>query len=114
MSLCRGRGQTNEHLVIVVGGHLRGLGLRPVHILMMTTIKERIDELLAQHGSYRAVGLAIMVSHPYLYRLHMGQADAPTEDVLDALGLRRIITYERSTTITNDPQGPIYPPCTDH
>lgn len=62
---------------------------------VFTSLKERIDELVASHGSLRAVSAALGVDHVYLHRLRKGQKKAPSDEVLKKLGLRRqvIVLY---------------------
>jgi len=62
------------------------------------TLKQRIDELITQHGSLRAVGRVLTIDPGYLLRLSTGEKDQPSERVLKKLKLRQIITvnYERA------------------
>lgn len=61
----------------------------------MTTIQERIAELVREHGSYRAAGQATGVEFTYLNRLAHGGKTLVSEDLCRRLGLRRVVTYER-------------------
>jgi len=65
----------------------------------MMTLKQRIEELIAQHGSLRAVGRVLTIDPGYLLRLSTGEKDQPSERVLKKLKLRQIVTvtYERAT-----------------
>jgi hypothetical protein len=60
------------------------------------TLRERIDELVAQHGSLRAAARATRVEASYLLRLHNGEKKSPSDLVLSRLGLKVITTYERT------------------
>lgn len=59
-----------------------------------TTPAARIAELLEIHGTYRAAGKAIGVSHSYLYRVHSGEKEAG-DGLLAKLGLRKEVRYLR-------------------
>lgn len=59
------------------------------------TLSERIHELLAQHGSLRAVARVTEIDAGYLSRLHAGKKVNPGKDKLRRLGLRRVVTFER-------------------
>lgn len=61
---------------------------------MKTTIQARIDYLIAEHGSLRAVARAIGVDVGYLSRLRSGEKARPEEDTLERLGLQRVVSYE--------------------
>jgi hypothetical protein len=59
------------------------------------TLQDRIDELVAQHGSLRAVARVTEIDVGYLSRLR-GYANVnPGRDKLRRLGLRRVVAYER-------------------
>lgn len=58
------------------------------------TLKERIDNLVAQHGSLRAVARMTGIDVAYLSRLRSGEKVAPEKDKLCRLGLRKVVTYE--------------------
>jgi transcriptional regulator with XRE-family HTH domain len=59
------------------------------------TLAERIDELVAQHGSLRAVARVTEIDAGYLSRLRAGEKVNPEKDKLRRLGLRRVVTFER-------------------
>jgi len=59
------------------------------------TLQDRIDELVAQHGSLRAVARVTEIDVGYLSRLRTGQKANPEKDKLRRLGLRRVVTFER-------------------
>lgn len=61
------------------------------------TLKERIDELIAQHGTLRAAARVLEVDAGYLSRLRYGEKDEPGETLLRRMGLRRVVAYERRT-----------------
>lgn len=59
------------------------------------TLQDRIDELVAQHGSLRAVARVTEIDVGYLSRLRTGYKANPEKDKLRRLGLRRVVTFER-------------------
>lgn len=59
------------------------------------TLKERIDELVAQHGSLRAAARVTEIDVGYLSRLRTGEKTNPEKDKLRRLGLRRVVSYVR-------------------
>ena len=62
------------------------------------TLQDRIDELVAQHGSLRAVARVTEIDAGYLSRLRTGEKVNPEKDKLRRLGLRRVVTFERIKT----------------
>ncbi len=58
------------------------------------TLAERIDELVAKHGSLRAVARVTEIDVGYLSRLRAGEKVNPEKDKLRSLGLRRVVSYE--------------------
>jgi hypothetical protein len=62
----------------------------------MMTLKQRIDELIKQHGSLRAASRVLQMDAAYLFRLSSGEKSAPSEHILKKLKLRKIVivTYE--------------------
>ena len=64
------------------------------------TIGQRLGELVAVHGSLRAVGRVLDVDHAYLSRLYHGQKKEPSVAVLKKLGLVRVVTYLRTPSTT--------------
>lgn len=60
------------------------------------TVPQRLDELIAQHGSLRAAARVLDFDAGYLSRLHSGESFNPGETILRRLGLREITTYERT------------------
>ncbi len=62
------------------------------------TLQDRIDELVAQHGSLRAVARVTEIDVGYLSRLRAGEKANPEKDKLRRLGLRRVVTFERLKT----------------
>ena len=62
---------------------------------MAVTLADRIDELVAQHGSLRALARVMECSPPYICRLRAGVTKNPGPAVLRKLGLRRVVSYER-------------------
>ena len=59
------------------------------------TLKDRIDELVSQHGSLRAVARVTEIDVGYLSRLRAGEKVSPEKEKLTRIGLRRVVTYER-------------------
>ena len=59
------------------------------------TIEKRIAELVKQHGSLRAAARELGCSAAYLSRLASGQKSEPSGEVLQGMGLRRVVTYAR-------------------
>jgi hypothetical protein len=55
----------------------------------------RIGELVAEHGSYRAVSSAIGIDHVYLHRVAKGSRQASPQ-LLKLLGLEKRVTYVRA------------------
>jgi hypothetical protein len=53
------------------------------------TLAERIDQLVSQHGSLRAVARVTEIDCGYLSRLRDGEKVNPSADYLRRLGLRR-------------------------
>ena len=58
------------------------------------TLRDRIDELVAQHGSLRAVARVTEIDVGYLSRLRAYANVNPGRDKLRRLGLRRVVAYE--------------------
>jgi hypothetical protein len=57
-------------------------------------LAERIEQLVQQHGSLRAVGRVTEIDPGYLSRLRSGEKVRPEVDKLRRLGLRRVVSYE--------------------
>jgi hypothetical protein len=67
----------------------------------MSALQERIEELAEQHGSLRAAARVLQVDHAWLWRLARGQLREdqdrePSAALLRKLGLRRVVSYERT------------------
>ena len=62
------------------------------------TLSSRIAELTEQHGSLRAAARSLDFDPGYLARLQSGEKCSPSPALLERLGLRQVITYERGTT----------------
>ena len=58
------------------------------------TLADRINELVAQHGSLRAVERVTEIGVRYLSRLRSGEKVSPEKAKLRRLGLRRVVDYE--------------------
>lgn len=61
----------------------------------MIDLQQRIAELIEQHGSLRGAASALHCDYSYLSRLHAGWKANPSDELLERMGLRRVITYER-------------------
>lgn len=62
------------------------------------TLRQRIDELIAQHGTLRATARVLMTDCGYLHRLRNGEKTEPGDDLLRRMGLREVTTYERTSS----------------
>ena len=58
----------------------------------MSLLSETVSALVVRHGSYRAAGKVLGVSHAYLHMLALGEKDNPSEALLRKLNLRRTVT----------------------
>ena len=58
------------------------------------TLQERIDQLVVQRGSLRAVARVTEVDVGYLSRFRAGEKVNREKDKVGGLGLRRIISYQ--------------------
>lgn len=67
-------------------------------------LDQRLAELVLRHGSLRAVGRVLEIDHAYLSRLYHGEKKEPSAAVLKKLGLRRVVTYVRSTSTGVSPR----------
>lgn len=65
-------------------------------------LRQRIAELIEQHGSLRAAARVLMVDPGYLSRLASGEKDDPGEDLLRRMKLRRVVAYERTASTGAD------------
>jgi len=72
------------------------------------TIQDRINELVAQHGSLRAVARVTEIDVGYLSRLRSGEKANPEKDKLRRLGLRRVVSFEhlKSPNAGAEPHAP--------
>lgn len=75
----------------------QGAGLLALRWPVMT-LTERIEQLVAQHGSLRAVSRVTEIDAGYLSRLRSGEKVNPEKDKLRRLGLRRVVSYEMLKT----------------
>lgn len=62
------------------------------------TLQERVEELVAKHGSLRAVSRVTEIDVGYLSRLCSGGKMNPGSAILRRLGLRRVVSYEHLKT----------------
>lgn len=67
-------------------------------------IENRIEELVRQHGSFRAASVAVGISFPYLCRLKCGNKGNPSDETLRKLGLERHIQVTYSRQFSRGPQ----------
>ena len=56
-------------------------------------LQDRVAELVATHGSYRAAAKVTGINHPYLHRLGSGEKVSPSAETLSKLGLRAETIY---------------------
>lgn len=61
------------------------------------TLQQRVKQLIREHGTLRAAARAIHIDVGYLSRLEHGEKSNPSEDILDRLGLTKVVTYRRLT-----------------
>jgi hypothetical protein len=59
------------------------------------SLHNRIAELSEQHGSLRAAAAVLQCDPGYLSRLASGEKTDPGGNLLERMGLRQIVTYER-------------------
>ena len=64
--------------------------------MTVAILQECVEALVAKHGSVRAAARVLEVDHAYLYRLRTGEKRDPGETLLRRLGLRRVVSYERT------------------
>lgn len=62
-----------------------------------TTLGERIAELASHHGSLRSAATALGCDAGYLSRLSRGEKTEPCDELVERMGLRRVVTYQRLT-----------------
>ena len=67
-------------------------------------IEQRIEELVREHGSFRAASKAVDISFPYLCRLKCGYKGNPSDEVLRKLGLERHIVTTYTRQFSRGPQ----------
>ena len=64
------------------------------HYFNPVTLAERVDELIAQHGSIRKAARVLEVDHAHLFRVKKGEKQ-PSDDLLRRMGLTRHVHYTR-------------------
>lgn len=64
------------------------------------TLRQRIDELVAIHGTLRATARVLMTDAAYLHRLRAGEKTEPGDPLLRRMGLREVRMYERTAGVT--------------
>lgn len=69
------------------------------------TLRQRIDELIAQHGTLRATARVLMTDPAYLHRLRAGEKTEPGDPLLRRMGLREVRTYERTSGVEGKKNG---------
>lgn len=62
-------------------------------------VRERIGQLIHRYGSLRKCAKMLEISPSYLSRLFSGEQDEPSDALLRRMGLRRHVTYSRTTSI---------------
>ena len=65
---------------------------------MTLTLAQRINELVAEHGSLVKAARHLDMDISYLSRLRSGIRDAPGDETLARLGLVKCVTYTRADT----------------
>lgn len=60
------------------------------------TLKHRVQELIAEHGTLRGAARALQIDPGYLSRIERGEKGAPSDEVLRKMGLCRVVTFERA------------------
>jgi len=58
----------------------------------VATIKAACEKSIVQHGSIRKAAKALGIDHAYLFRLKTGEKTGPSEELIEKLGLYRVIT----------------------
>jgi len=59
------------------------------------TLSRRVHELVGLYGGLRKAAVQVGLSPGYLSRLRAGTKTDPSSEVLDRLGLKRVVHYER-------------------
>jgi transcriptional regulator with XRE-family HTH domain len=62
------------------------------------TLSQCIDRLVKKHGGVRALARAAGIDAGYVTRLRNGDKSEPSDTMLAALGLERVVTYKVSRT----------------
>lgn len=62
-------------------------------------VRERIGNLIHRHGSLRKCAKVLEISPAYLSRLFRGEKDEPSALLLRKMGLKRHVTYSRTSAI---------------
>lgn len=68
---------------------------------MNLNLNTRINQLVQQHGSLRAVSRITGIDAGYLSYLRSGKKKAPSTSVLRKLGLRAVVEYELVSRLGN-------------
>jgi transcriptional regulator with XRE-family HTH domain len=58
-------------------------------------MQKTIERLIKKHGGLRPLSRAIGISPSYLQRMRIGEKNDPSPEVLDKLGLERVVSYRR-------------------
>lgn len=67
---------------------------------MYTTLPSLIAQRVAAAGSLRAYADIVGVDHTYLHALATGKKSSPSQDVLNKLGIEKIVEYRNTFTAT--------------
>lgn len=59
----------------------------------MSKIQEAVRRLIQRHGSYRKAEEATGINYSYLQRLATQERIDPSDEILQAIGLKRCVTY---------------------
>lgn len=56
-------------------------------------IKTRIEQLISHHGTLRGVSRETKIDIAYLHRLYKGDMSNPSDEILEKLGLIKVVDY---------------------
>lgn len=73
---------------------------------MSNLLRERIAQLVEQHGSYRAAGYALGIEHAHLWRMAKGEKE-PSAATARKLGLSKVVSYKAIPTKGTDLRAPM-------
>lgn len=75
--------------------------------LHLVTLEEAVREVVDRHGGVRAAARATGVDKAFISRLLNGKRVAPSDETLEALGLRAVPFYE----VLKTPNAQVERPC---